>query len=796
MEKLVGQAEELDFLKMSEDGKWVSWLTMYEDKPTVYNLKSTDGKGEVIHRMSVSKSFFIGNERFAFLAKGKLEIVNLKNRSSELIDDVEEIELVGDSEMFVVHFNKSKNRRLEVYDFNLKKLQTFNHVNRLLIMENTLVLSEVKDGLNDIWKVDGKGKELIAKTEGELLKVWKGSESLKGYFIFERVGGKYVFKHHTNPLEKAVNFDFLQSSNYHYVSMDVSSDKKAVFLTLIRNVIRKDEPYEIWYGAEKDLRHHIKDIQVEDKVLWFPESNKVQKLDSVFESQIAVGSKGDFLAVKKDLSLVDHLDNTYKRNPDSLFIYSSGNAQYSFLKMIDDKLYVSPDRKWVLTADDNYWSLYDSETKRSNSTGILISAIPYFRGRDKVLWINGNEVWESNLITGKQTERIIMKGSEISVVNAKSVKLQSSIPRAINSVPSDQEIILCIDEGDLNKSYFKYDNGKVKKMIAETRDRISNLSYNKSLGSYSWFQQNFNMPQKIVYQQIGKKEKTILSSNINDEGVKKIQKKLIYYKGSLGETLTATLFLPPSYNEEKKYPVVLNIYQRQQKGTTEFLKPTFKNQKGFNVRMLLESGYMVVLPDISYGEKGPGVSALLCINNMMDELIKIKQVDSHKVALTGQSFGGYETNFVSTQTSRFATFISGASISDVIHVPHSFNYSYGGADFRRYEYGQFDFRGKFKDLKQKYIDNNPLYFAENVSRPMMLWTGEKDLNVDPEETRSFFNALRQERKSVLAFFYKNEGHSLRSKVLQKDFTYKFIQWLDYFLMSKKDIDWIDKQMTK
>ncbi len=92
--------------------------------------------------------------------------------------------------------------------------------------------------------------------------------------------------------------------------------------------------------------------------------------------------------------------------------------------------------------------------------------------------------------------------------------------------------------------------------------------------------------------------------------------------------MTATLFLPYDYDPGKKYPVVLNIYEKQQKGISAFLLPTFKNGRGFNARLLLESGYMVLIPDITYGDSGSGLSALECIHNVLDELVKIEQVDA------------------------------------------------------------------------------------------------------------------------------------------------------------------------
>ena len=175
-------------------------------------------------------------------------------------------------------------------------------------------------------------------------------------------------------------------------------------------------------------------------------------------------------------------------------------------------------------------------------------------------------------------------------------------------------------------------------------------------------------------------------------------------------------------------------------------------------------------------------------------MVKIEQVDARRIALTGQSFGGYQTNFIATHSDRFATFISGASVSDIVHTPFSFNYDFGSPDYWRYEYGQMRMGGSFVENKQKYMDNNPLYFASEVKAPILLWTGEKDSNVDREETRSLFVALRKYRKPVIALFYQEEGHSLLQQIAQKDLSVRMLEWLDYFLKGKNGVEWIDKQM--
>ncbi|KQR90446.1 hypothetical protein ASG01_15135 [Chryseobacterium sp. Leaf180] len=76
---------------------------------------------------------------------------------------------------------------------------------------------------------------------------------------------------------------------------------------------------------------------------------------------------------------------------------------------------------------------------------------------------------------------------------------------------------------------------------------------------------------------------------------------------------------------------------------------------------------------------------------------------------------------------------------------------------------------------------------------MLLWTGTADKNVNPEQTRSFYNALRKYRKPVIALFYKDELHSLQGKEQRNDLTVKMVEWFDYFLRDGKVVLWINKE---
>lgn len=112
------------------------------------------------------------------------------------------------------------------------------------------------------------------------------------------------------------------------------------------------------------------------------------------------------------------------------------------------------------------------------------------------------------------------------------------------------------------------------------------------------------------------------------------------------------------------------------------------------------------------------------------------------------------------------------------------------------ETGQYHILSSFADNKKIFFDNNPIYNADNLCAPILLWTGKADENVVPENTMSLYLSFKRYKKDVIALLYDKSGHTLTDITEKKDFNRRALDWWDYFLKNKNDISWINKQMKK
>ena len=74
--------------------------------------------------------------------------------------------------------------------------------------------------------------------------------------------------------------------------------------------------------------------------------------------------------------------------------------------------------------------------------------------------------------------------------------------------------------------------------------------------------------------------------------------------------------------------------------------------------------------------------------------------------------------------------------------------------------------------------------------PLLLMHGTDDPTVAVMENLEFYNALRFFRKKVILLAYPGEGHGLRKLGNRRDFTVRFLQFFDHYLMDKPAPDWM------
>lgn len=795
LEKLAKDIVEPLDIQMSPDGKYVLMFEINEDSKVSLIISETQKPFRKIRKTNVSKNFFLSNDVLVLQLGSVFQRIDLKSQKESEIQNIKTIDFLEDEKQLLIHYDNSKNNMLEIYDDHFILRKRIESVLRWQKTEGDLIIFENKGEKKNLLKIssDGRSYRTIWSSENEVYKVAKSDTEKEGYVVSVSAA-KGLKTYFVRSDLTSVELDDPSISKYTQITVKKSSDSNAVFLTLSDRLTVDDQTVSIWYGKEKDLSNYFYGERPSTDILWYPEEQKVVRLDTNYIGYTGIGRSNLFLRKKKDRGMVDVKERIYRVNQEDIHLWNSVTGEDRFLGKDGDVMYFDREGNFILRYIEANWILLETKTMTDKILEMPAKAVPYFSSSGTILWSSKGELWEQNTNDLQKKKLMSVKADSIEILNKKQKSTEAGINRKYQYMDDRYLLIATHQNNDLRSTYYMLDQGKKLVIIPESTDRVKYLQASKDGTRFMWTEENYNKPPVVMAKIKSSASRVVYQYNAHDIGVKKITKKQLFYKGVNNEDLQASLFLPADFDSQKKYPVVLWIYEKQQEFTDKYLVPTFKNTRGFSARLLLESGYMVLMPDINYDDRGSALSALHCINNVMDELSKIEQVDMRNIALMGQSLGGFETNFIATHSDRFAAYISGAGASDIIHMANSFNYNFLSPDYYRFEQGPFKIRASFEENKQKYFDNNPLYNASKVNAPMLLWAGTDDKNVDQEETRTFYSALRKYRKTVVALFYTGEGHSLGSYTAKKDLTLRTLDWYDYFLRGTRDALWIDKQM--
>lgn len=709
--------------------------------------------------------------RFALLTKDKkLKFYNLLGQS--ILDvQTDDGQVISDSKNMVYYLQKNLTewRVMQTDGSHTKKIySTTNKISKIDLTSSAKELIIVESGKN---REDNLTVINVGESNKQLLKM---AVAEKSEVKFDEIqGGKtYLIKATAKPTEKEDPILDIWYGNDPFVNENMLRFKKKNFW--IWN--NRDKPKEI---IVPEHNAEIQNINSERYFLWYIPRKRhnfitsAPELNDAYIYDINTGISRSL----GDLKLMKQTKKTGR------------------MRKLGEEIFCSPNGKRFLASNDGLrWTVFlmnGDKEKVIDSYGL---EYPVFSKNGKKIYFESSTgIWtydiEMRTIVALPTGNPnVQKIENLSTIRNGSV--------AISQMQTNDILVENYDKESNQSSYKILQNGKWRTYIKTTTNYIKNIVFTPSLAHLITVEENFNQPPALYKYTYDGKRTLLFDGNIRDKSAKAIRQQILSYS-AVGKDLHGTLYYPQNYSSTKKYPMVVHIYEMQRNFSNEYLSPNNDFPVGFQIRTLIERGYFVYLPDITYGKDGPGISSLECVNKALDAALKIPTIDSTKIGLGGHSHGGYETNFIATRSNRFAAYISGAGNSDIIRSYYSYNYNFGKPFYFQFESEQYQMGTSVAADKELYFNNSPILNVQNISAPILLWAGKKDKNIAWDQVMEFYIGLRRYQKDVIALFYQNQGHAfLNETPEEKDLSIKLLQWWDYFLKVNNDIPWINKQMKK
>ncbi|HUQ80604.1 MAG TPA: S9 family peptidase [Gemmatimonadaceae bacterium] len=242
------------------------------------------------------------------------------------------------------------------------------------------------------------------------------------------------------------------------------------------------------------------------------------------------------------------------------------------------------------------------------------------------------------------------------------------------------------------------------------------------------------------------------------------------------------LMKPANYEAGKKYPLVLYIHGGPHSQYNEGWFDEFQSLAGAGMFVLYtnprgSSGYG---GDFTYSTRGRwGAEDYEDLMKAVDIASKRPDVDSTKMGVTGGSYGGFMTAWITAKTNRFKAAQADRMISE-------WTYWYGASDAQGLT--EFEFYGKPWDNFAMYDSLSPIRKVSKVKTPTLIVQSEEDFRTPMGNADLWFIALKKQGVPVELVRYPRSTHDLSrtgEPWLLVDRLGRIRQWFGFWLNGEK-----------
>jgi dipeptidyl aminopeptidase/acylaminoacyl peptidase len=266
--------------------------------------------------------------------------------------------------------------------------------------------------------------------------------------------------------------------------------------------------------------------------------------------------------------------------------------------------------------------------------------------------------------------------------------------------------------------------------------------------------------------------------------------KVVRYQARDGMEIEGILIIPGNIPQGVKLPMITVVHGGPE---SHFDNSWLTGYSTFG-HVGAANGYAVFYPNYR-GSTGRGQKYTLSsqgdqggkefddIVDGVDYLVESGLVDKDRVGVTGGSYGGYATGWLSTRYSdRFAAGVMFVGISD--HIS-----KWGTSDIPEEMYNVHA-RSRVWDDYEYWLQRSPIYYADQAKTPLLIMHGKNDTRVHPSQSMELYRHIKTRTDTpVRLVFYPGEGHGNRKSTARFDYNLRALRWFNYYLKDEQtDLD--------
>ena len=821
-------------LGMSEDGKWTSYASVYEDGNDTLFVKRTLGK-KTFRFPKGKDGTFLSKKLFACVLSGdRLSITDLDNETVRTVQDVGHFSVLPGSGLLLAEIRKQGILDIRILDSSGRIFWEARGILGYALDRNfaKIAYSVFENGRGSVYISDlgiSMKPQAVASLDGKLENLtWHGGGKALAFLGKSAAAGSDRFQadrlcYYSLASGKLKVLDTRQHKQWPAGreialagrdNFELSDDGMRVFFPMQkipRDVPEADSDVQFWNTLDRRL-HIVRQYGEWDHypvlAQWEVASDSLTIIaDGANTLAILAGNQK--YALVYDGIKYEPADKMNAVRDIYIKEIATGETRLLLEKHSGDhsSVSISPAGRYVAYFSDGDWWAYSiadgrhlrASSKESASLGRRdydfpgeaepAAGVVWTPGDEALVYCDQNDIWRFRPADG--TRKRLTRGRE-SGVEYRFIDLLYDARFPFQKAPvadlAKGAVVKGVSLDYGSSGYFRLTEKKLEPIV-QAKGLVSALRISEGNRFFSYKHQDAGSPPRIMFQRTAASRPAVAAAtNLQHYEFGLGGCELLQY-GHKGLARNALLFYPADYDPSKKYPMVVHVYDKQAYNRSLYVNPSMYSQTGFNSAVMTSQGYFVLLPDIHYTVGSVGLSAIECVTAAVREALAWAPIDEKKIGLVGASFGGYESSFIITQTDMFAAAVAGSSMSDFVSASLAIHPNTIRSDMWRYENHQprmgTDLYGNFEG----YLENSPIRHAQSVATPLLLWAGTSDGQVPPTQSMEMYLALRQLKKESMLLLYEGELHGMGKRKNQFDLSLRILEWFGHYLKGEPKPLW-------
>ena len=758
--------------------KWNGWFAYQaKDEPDSTNKKSSDDLNLIIEK-------FDGGENFIFPAVSDYSLSERGGKIAFISNGNDSTFLPG---VYVFDYQTEETKPVFRSKGKYQSLTWSEQGNRLAFvsdLDTTKVL--IRPNNLHLWKYGTDSALMIANANSE-----------------ELIGEWLISEHHRNRFSKDESKLFFGIKPYP-VLQDTS---------LLEEEIVK---VEVWSYNDSRLHPQQKVSKDEDLKQSFTsafhiDEQKIVKLGSETIPDVVIGNEGNS-QYHLGMSNLPYLKNTswegFPINHNVYLINDATGKSELIAEKINATPWVSPGAKYFYWYDqkDSAWFTFNIVSKNTiritdnklvpfyyelndiPSTPSPYGIAAWTNDDEKILIYDRYDIWETDPDGIQKPKRITPNGRDNKIVYR--YKRVDEEERYVSA--GQKLLLLSFNETDKSAAIhsMKYKNkANVIKLFGGNHQYDLLIKSQKS-DNVIFTKENFRTFPDILSTDLNFR-KMVRISNANPQQNDYRWGDIELYKWTAfdGTSLEGLLVKPDNFDPSKKYPLLVNFYERSSDRLNNHIDP-YPHRSTINYSFYTSRGYVIFNPDVVYKTGYPGESAFNCVMSGIEALVKEGFIDEERIGAQGHSWGGYQVAYLATKTDKFRCIESGAPVPNMTSAYGGIRWGTGLSRMFQYEHSQSRIGGTLWEYRDRYIDNSPIFFLDKITTPILIMHNDEDGAVPWYQGIEFFVGLRRLDKPTWLLNYQGEPHwplKLQNRI---DFNIRMQQFFDHYLMDARKPRWM------